>query len=95
LKALINLIKQVYLWSLLRHMKHATNDFMTRVRNHTHTHTYTKPKSRTNIFNNLHDPLCSPHDSLDFIHLFFSSNPLATPGANRELFLHNIFIIVT
>jgi len=32
------MIKQFYLWSLLRHMKHVTNDFMIRARTHTHTH---------------------------------------------------------
>jgi len=65
-------------------MKHATNDFMTRARTHTLTHSHTKPKSRTNIFNHLHNPLCSPYDSLDFIHLLISSNPLATLGANKN-----------
>jgi len=34
-------------------MKHVTHDFMTRAR--TLTHTPTKPKSRTKIFNHLHD----------------------------------------
>jgi len=38
LKTLINLIKQLLLWSLLRYMKHVTYDFMTRIRTHTHTH---------------------------------------------------------
>jgi len=61
-------------------MKHATYDFMTRVKPHTHT---TKPKSRTKIFNHLHDFLCNPLDSLDFIHLLISSNPLATLSANN------------
>jgi len=46
------------------------------------SHTNTKPKSRTKSFIKLHGSLCSPLDSLDFIHLLVSSNPLATPGAN-------------
>jgi len=62
-------------------MKHATNDFMRSAR--TLSHTLTKPNSRTNIFNHLHNPFCSPHDSLDFIHLLISSNPLATPDVNN------------
>jgi len=65
-------------------MKHATYDFMTRAE--THTHTPTKPKSRIKIFNHLHDSLCNPLDSLSFIHLLISSNPLATLGANKDSF---------
>jgi len=61
-------------------MKHVTYDFMTRVIKLIQTPT--KPKSRTKIFNHLHDSLCNPLDSLDFIHLLISSNPLATLGAN-------------
>ena len=45
-------------------------------------HTPTKPRSRTKIFNHLHDSLCNLYDSLNFIHLLISSNPLATLGAN-------------
>jgi len=43
-------------------------------------HTPTKAKSRTKIFNHLHDSLYNPFDSLDFIHLLISSNPLVTLG---------------
>jgi len=77
------LIKQFYLWSLLRYMKYPTNDFMTRARTHTHT----KLKFRTNIFNHLHDPLCSPYDSLYFIHLLISSNLLTTLKLTKQMYL--------
>jgi len=67
-------------------MKHATYDFMTRVKKIKIklTRTPTKPKFKTKIFNHLHDSLCNPLDSLDFIHLLISSNSLATLGANKR-----------
>jgi len=50
LTALINLITYFYLWSLLRHMKHATNDFMTRARTHTHTQSLSLEPTYSIIF---------------------------------------------
>jgi len=50
LKTLINLIKQFYPWSLLRHMKHVTNDLMTRARTHTHTQSLSLEPTSSIIF---------------------------------------------